>query len=200
VSRLLLGKFEARFASLANRSDSVLSPRAFTRRNRPVPPPSYVLLADRAGSIHSDPIEPSRRRGGLGALTLGALGVVFGDIGTSPLYAIQTVFTADHHRVKTSPVEVYGVISLVFWACGARKPDRARSQGHGRILEPSGVEVVEHVVCAGFSATGSVRSSARGSLRRSCLVVLGGRGGPVRGGSRRWRQGSSGRVRRRVVG
>ncbi len=49
-------------------------------------------------------------------MALGALGVVFGDIGTSPLYAIQTVFTADHGRVHTNPVEVYGVISLVFWA------------------------------------------------------------------------------------
>ncbi|GAA1376259.1 potassium transporter Kup [Streptomyces beijiangensis] len=49
-------------------------------------------------------------------LALGALGVVFGDIGTSPLYALQTVFTADSHRVGTEPVEVYGVISLVFWA------------------------------------------------------------------------------------
>ncbi|HWH10069.1 MAG TPA: potassium transporter Kup [Solirubrobacteraceae bacterium] len=54
--------------------------------------------------------------GGLAALTLGALGVVFGDIGTSPLYALQTVFTADHHAVHTTPVDVYGVISLVFWS------------------------------------------------------------------------------------
>jgi KUP system potassium uptake protein len=37
--------------------------------------------------------------GGAVALTLGALGVVFGDIGTSPLYALQTVFAADHHAV-----------------------------------------------------------------------------------------------------
>jgi KUP system potassium uptake protein len=49
------------------------------------------------------------------ALTLGALGVVFGDLGTSPLYALQAVFTADHHAVHTTPGEVYGVISLVFW-------------------------------------------------------------------------------------
>jgi KUP system potassium uptake protein len=49
------------------------------------------------------------------ALALGALGVVFGDIGTSPLYAIQTVFTTDNARVHTNPVEVFGVISLVFW-------------------------------------------------------------------------------------
>src|SRR5512138_3990297 len=51
-----------------------------------------------------------------GALVLGALGVVFGDIGTSPLYALQTVFSIDHNMVKTSPGDVYGVISLVFWS------------------------------------------------------------------------------------
>jgi KUP system potassium uptake protein len=52
----------------------------------------------------------------MAALTLGALGVVFGDIGTSPLYALQTVFTADSHAVHVNPGEVYGVISLVFWS------------------------------------------------------------------------------------
>ena len=52
----------------------------------------------------------------MAALTLGALGVVFGDIGTSPLYALQTVFTADRHAVHATPAEVYGVISLVFWS------------------------------------------------------------------------------------
>jgi KUP system potassium uptake protein len=50
------------------------------------------------------------------ALTLGALGVVFGDIGTSPLYALQTVFSAHDHAVKPGQTEVYGVISLVFWS------------------------------------------------------------------------------------
>ncbi len=49
-------------------------------------------------------------------LALGALGVVFGDIGTSPLYALQTVFSADNHVVRPVPVDVYGVISLVFWS------------------------------------------------------------------------------------
>ncbi len=68
------------------------------------------------------PGPPSRRpaapvaHAGVAALTLGALGVVFGDIGTSPLYALQTVFTADHHAVHATPGEVYGVISLVFWS------------------------------------------------------------------------------------
>ena len=49
-------------------------------------------------------------------LALGALGVVFGDIGTSPLYALQTVFTADQHAVQVTPGDVYGVVSLVFWS------------------------------------------------------------------------------------
>jgi KUP system potassium uptake protein len=47
---------------------------------------------------------------------LGALGIVFGDIGTSPLYALRTVF----ERTAQSPVPVneaavYGVISVIFW-------------------------------------------------------------------------------------
>ncbi|MGZ8482159.1 MAG: potassium transporter Kup [Candidatus Limnocylindria bacterium] len=60
----------------------------------------------------------ARAKAGVGAaaLALGALGVVFGDIGTSPLYAMQTVFTADNHAVHTDPSEVYGVVSLVFWS------------------------------------------------------------------------------------
>ncbi|MBN9621751.1 MAG: KUP/HAK/KT family potassium transporter, partial [Actinobacteria bacterium] len=53
---------------------------------------------------------------GMAALALGALGVVFGDIGTSPLYALQTVFSADHGAVKPTEADVFGVISLVFWS------------------------------------------------------------------------------------
>jgi KUP system potassium uptake protein len=55
-------------------------------------------------------------RTALVALTFGALGVVFGDIGTSPLYAMQAVFSADHGKVVPSHLGVYGVISLVFWS------------------------------------------------------------------------------------
>ena len=58
----------------------------------------------------------SRRQLGMAALTLGALGVVFGDIGTSPLYSLQTLFSADHGAVKPTEADVFGVISLVFWA------------------------------------------------------------------------------------
>jgi KUP system potassium uptake protein len=51
------------------------------------------------------------------ALGVGALGVVFGDIGTSPIYTIQTVFNpADPHPVPISAANVFGVVSLVFWS------------------------------------------------------------------------------------
>jgi KUP system potassium uptake protein len=59
----------------------------------------------------------SRRAGAQGALTLGALGVVFGDIGTSPLYTVQTLFApGDPHPVKVSRDSVFGVVSLIFWS------------------------------------------------------------------------------------
>ena len=51
------------------------------------------------------------------ALVVGALGVVFGDLGTSPIYTIQTVFNpGDPHPVPISTDNLYGVVSLVFWA------------------------------------------------------------------------------------
>src|SRR6195952_1126072 len=53
---------------------------------------------------------------GAGALAVAALGVVFGDIGTSPLYSLQTVFSIDDGAVQATPDDVFGVISLMFWA------------------------------------------------------------------------------------
>ena len=59
----------------------------------------------------------NRRATAQGALALGALGVVFGDIGTSPLYTVQTIFSpADPHPVTVSHDSIFGVISLIFWA------------------------------------------------------------------------------------
>jgi len=49
----------------------------------------------------------------LAALTLGALGVVYGDIGTSPLYALKEVFHAGH--VPVTRENILGVLSLIFW-------------------------------------------------------------------------------------
>ncbi len=58
-----------------------------------------------------------RHGGGQAAVTLGALGVVFGDIGTSPIYTIQTIFNPDDpHPVPLTTANVYGLVSLVFWS------------------------------------------------------------------------------------
>src|SRR6201990_1668711 len=52
-----------------------------------------------------------------GALELGALGVVFGDVGTSPLYTVQTVFSpSDPHPVAASRDSVFGIVSLIVWS------------------------------------------------------------------------------------
>ncbi len=55
----------------------------------------------------------SIRPGALAGLTLAAIGVVYGDIGTSPLYALKEVFA--HGRVPLTPGNILGILSLVFW-------------------------------------------------------------------------------------
>lgn len=51
------------------------------------------------------------------AVIVAALGVVFGDIGTSPIYTLQTVFNPeDPHPVPVSTDNIYGVVSLIFWS------------------------------------------------------------------------------------
>ena len=54
-------------------------------------------------------------QGGLGKLALGAVGIVFGDIGTSPIYAFRETF-AGHHPLAPDPLHIYGVLSLIFWS------------------------------------------------------------------------------------
>lgn len=56
----------------------------------------------------------SGKRSGLAAMCFGALGVVYGDIGTSPLYAFKEAF--GQHGVQVSPHNVFGVLSLIFWS------------------------------------------------------------------------------------
>lgn len=50
------------------------------------------------------------------ALALGALGVVYGDIGTSPLYALKEAFTEEGHLLTVDRINVFGVSSLAFWS------------------------------------------------------------------------------------
>jgi hypothetical protein len=55
------------------------------------------------------------QRSSLGALTLAALGIVFGDIGTSPLYAVKETFSPGHGIPLTEP-NILGGLSTIFWA------------------------------------------------------------------------------------
>lgn len=56
--------------------------------------------------------------GGIIALAIGAVGVVFGDIGTSPIYAFRETFASHHGApgIQVDPVHIHGVLSLVFWS------------------------------------------------------------------------------------
>ena len=50
------------------------------------------------------------------ALSFASLGIVFGDIGTSPLYTLNACFSSPTFGVQPSVATVYGVLSLIFWA------------------------------------------------------------------------------------
>jgi K+ transporter len=70
----------------------------------------------------------SRRSTAQAALALGALGVVFGDIGTSPLYAVQTVFNPhDPHPITATRESIFGVMSLIFLVKALRQRRRRPS-------------------------------------------------------------------------
>jgi KUP system potassium uptake protein len=55
------------------------------------------------------------KKASLATLSIGAIGVVFGDIGTSPIYAFRETFSG-HHKISPDPVHIHGVLSLVFWS------------------------------------------------------------------------------------
>ena len=72
------------------------------------PAPSAPLSdADGSGGSHPD--------GPLAAMSLGALGVVYGDIGTSPLYALRECFLG-HYEIAIDEANVLGVLSLMLWS------------------------------------------------------------------------------------
>jgi KUP system potassium uptake protein len=55
------------------------------------------------------------KKASLATMAVGAIGVVFGDIGTSPIYAFRETF-AGHHPIEADPLHIKGVLSLVFWS------------------------------------------------------------------------------------
>ncbi|TDR90175.1 potassium transporter Kup [Enterovirga rhinocerotis] len=84
----------------------------------PVPPPlPPSVVAPEVSSVSAEAGPQSGHgKAGIWTLTLGSVGVVYGDIGTSPLYAFrEALHTAKEDGIIT-PVEVYGVVSLILWA------------------------------------------------------------------------------------
>ena len=82
-------------------------------RARPLPPQGADVAVATLTPTHGH--RAPATGSALAKLALGALGVVYGDIGTSPLYALKECFTG-HHGVSATPANVLGVLSLVFWA------------------------------------------------------------------------------------
>jgi KUP system potassium uptake protein len=73
-----------------------------------VAPPAETTAANEHGDTHST--------AGFAALTLGSIGVVYGDIGTSPLYAFREAVTAASAGGEVTPQAVTGVVSMILWA------------------------------------------------------------------------------------
>ncbi|MEO0501243.1 MAG: potassium transporter Kup [Pseudomonadota bacterium] len=66
-------------------------------------------------SAETPPVKGEDRHLATAKLALGAIGIVFGDIGTSPLYAFRETFVGPH-PLALDPLHIYGVISLIFWS------------------------------------------------------------------------------------
>ncbi|BAK66293.1 putative potassium transport system protein Kup [Sphingobium sp. SYK-6] len=83
----------------------------------PVTTPDQGTPADGAGSDDSAALgqETGHAADGLTKLALAAMGIVFGDIGTSPIYAFRETF-AGHHPLEPDRLHIYGVLSLIFWS------------------------------------------------------------------------------------
>src|SRR5450830_1325277 len=97
-------------------------------------------------------------------ITLAALGVVFGDIGTSPLYALKECFNIEH-GIPFSPAAVLGIISMLFWAVTVVVSlkyvlfvMRADNNGEGGVLALMAL---------------SLRTAVSGSPRAKLLMMLG---------------------------
>ena len=71
--------------------------------------------AESAGDVSEYAEGHGHAHGSLAKLMVGAVGIVFGDIGTSPIYAFRETF-AGHHTLNPDSLHIYGVLSLIFWS------------------------------------------------------------------------------------
>jgi KUP system potassium uptake protein len=119
----------------------------------------------------------------LAGLSLGALGVVYGDIGTSPLYSIKEAFTG-HHSVSPTPDNILGVLSLVFWALTFTISFkyigfvmRADNRGEGGVLallalvRPRGGRAAGHWMLVGIGLFGAALLYGDGIITPAITVL-----------------------------
>ena len=109
---------------------------------------------------------PTTRKKALGAAVVGAIGVVYGDIGTSPLYTLRQCFTGAH-QLPLTPENVLGILSIIFWALMivvtlkyVTLIMRADNRGEGGILALTalvarGLEHARRAAAGGWSASAS---------------------------------------------
>src|SRR5688572_5434118 len=74
-----------------------------------------ITPPDDASLPASDEPAHGHEQGPLAKLAIGAVGIVYGDIGTSPIYAFRETF-AGHHTLSPDQLHIYGVLSLIFWS------------------------------------------------------------------------------------
>ena len=107
----------------------------------------------------------SRFKSQLAVLSLAALGVVYGDIGTSPLYALKEVFGGAQHPVPINADNVLGILSLIFWS----------------LMIVVSLKYVTFITLADNKGEGGImalmelalRPSGHGSLQRKTIMLLG---------------------------
>jgi KUP system potassium uptake protein len=82
-----------------------------------ISPLTTVAAADRGGAVATKVHGKTRPHAGFWALTVGSIGVVYGDIGTSPLYAMrESVVAAVGAGNPANETAVFGILSLIIWA------------------------------------------------------------------------------------
>src|SRR5215510_9601161 len=107
--------------SQSRRADSAEEPPSERPQHtgEPVPdvlPPTATVTSGFHSAIpHRQHVEENPTGKRLAFLSLTALGIVYGDIGTSPLYALQQCFTSKEFSLAPTVANVYGVLSLIVW-------------------------------------------------------------------------------------
>ncbi len=75
-----------------------------------------ISAAGTAETVSGDQQQGHHAQGSLAKLMVGAIGIVFGDIGTSPIYAFRETFAGQRQILAPDQLHVYGVLSLIFWS------------------------------------------------------------------------------------